>query len=204
VIGAADTFSVKGLDKLTPIRLAEVLTQKGTIDTEAITEALYSYDKVREPFPDTIVGAGHITEWDLAKLVVEHFQLPFIMASNYEITDTTRKRLPKEILFEHVLVPLDMFGSLMTVVMPILTPFEALDKIQREHQVTIFPYVGLPSENKTVLSHLFPDFADWYKKFQEELTRKKKQRAATKGPGGGDDWMNLFDSGDAAVKRAKA
>jgi len=57
---------VKGLEKLTAIRLAEVLTQKGAMATEAITDALYTQDKHGDPFVQLLIGGGHITEWDLA------------------------------------------------------------------------------------------------------------------------------------------
>src|SRR5262249_4008747 len=120
----ADNREVKGLEKLTSIRLAEVLSQKGTIPTEKITDALYAQDKHGEPFAEALVTAGHITEWDLAKVVVENFQLPFLMASNYDIQKEAASRLPEETIFETQIVPLDVCGNLVTVVMPIMTPYE--------------------------------------------------------------------------------
>ena len=42
-----DPRHVKGLEKLTCVRLAEVISQKNTISSEVITEALYAQDKHR-------------------------------------------------------------------------------------------------------------------------------------------------------------
>ena len=199
---------MKGLDKLTPIRLAEVLTQKGVIPTEAITEALYAQDKLKEPFVELLVNGGHVTEWDLAKIVVEHFQLPFIMASNYDVLPEVKTRLPEEVVFRHTLVPLDMFGDVIVVAMPILTSFEVLDKIQRQHSCELFPYVGLVSENKKVIGDLLPSYGDWQKKQQALKERRVSERAAKPEAGGGGreggagpGWMNIFDSADAAVRQ---
>jgi hypothetical protein len=188
---------VKGLEKLTGIRLAEVLSQKNVVSADAITDALYMQETLGEAFVDALVSSGSITEWDLAKVVVEHFQVPFMMATNYELSDEARVRLPKETLFRHLLVPLDLFGDAMTVVMPILAPCDVLEAIQREHKVDLFPYVGLISENKQVLQESFEGFKEWQQ--AEEERREKKRRTAPKQKGDGD-WMNIFDNADAAVR----
>ena len=78
-LSPVDGIEVKGLDKLTNVRLAEVITQKNVISAEVITDALYYQDKYGDPFVQTLVGAGHITEWDLAKLVAEARLMPGLM-----------------------------------------------------------------------------------------------------------------------------
>ncbi|MHC5069414.1 MAG: GspE/PulE/PilB domain-containing protein [Planctomycetota bacterium] len=191
---------MKGLQKLTSIRLAEVLTQKGVIPAETITDALYAQDKHGEPFVDNLVGSGHISEWDLARVVVENFQLPFILAGNYDVNEAASGKLDREVLFENLLVPLDVFGDVLTVVMPILTPYQTLQKIQKQYEVQIFPYVGLVPENKKILSELFEDFHDWYQKATEEKAEQIKARSSSKSEEGDGDWMNIFDSGEQAVR----
>ncbi len=196
---------MKGLQKLTSIRLAEVLTQKGVIPAETITDALYVQDKHGEPFVDSLIAAGHISEWDLARVVVENFQLPFILAGNYDVGPEARDRLKKEVLFETLMVPLDVFGDVLTVAMPILTPYQTLQQIQKDYGVLIFPYVGLVTENKKVLSDLFKDFQEWFAKSaqqkQAQLERRAQQPEQSDGEG---DWMNIFDSGDKAVRSSLA
>jgi len=196
---------VKGLEKLTSIRLAEVLTQKGVIPSDVITEALYIQDKMGEGFVDVLVSSGHISEWDLARVVVENFQLPFILAGNYQVSDEARARVPKEEFFKHLLVPLDTFGNILTVSMPVLTTSETLLKLESTYDVEIFPYVGLISENKRVLTTEFTDFKAWHEKFKEERDRKSNQAARTD-PAQAEDsnggWANLFDDADEAVRNS--
>ncbi len=190
---------MKGLEKLTCVRLAEVISQKNLIPSETITDALYSQDKYGDPFVQTLVTGGHITEWDLAKLVAENFQLPFLMASSYAIGGEAKARLPEKLLFEHLLVPLDVFDDVVCIVMPILSPYEVLGKIQRELRCEVFPYVGLISENKKLLGDLFPTFKPWH-----EQDQKHREIMATKRANGGKgdktgDWMSIFDAGDQAI-----
>lgn len=192
---------MKGLEKLTPIRLAEVLTQKGLVPNEIITDALYAQDRHGEAFAEVLVSSGHIAEWDLAKVVVEQFQVPFLMASVYDVNPAAVAALPKELLFQHLIVPLDRFDNVVTVVMPILTPFEVMMRLTKESSCSIFPYVGLITENTKVLTDLYPDFTEWRKDQNARREQKRKARA-DRGEATGD-WMNMFDSADAKVRDDK-
>ena len=51
----------------------------------------------------------------------------------------------------------------MDGVMPVLTPYEVLEEIQRQHSCELFPYVGVVSENKKVLEAAFPGYQEWVK-----------------------------------------
>lgn len=196
---------MKGIEKLTAVRLAEILTERNVVSSEVITDALYASDTQGESFVATLVGGGHITDWDLAKLVTEHFNLPYLLAGSFSITEEAKNRLPKELLFQHTLVPLDLFGDIVCVAMPVMLPFEQLQKIQKEHNCELFPYVGLISENKKVLGELFKDYKEWEageSKRRETAASKRSAKAAAGGGGGGasgSDWMSIFDAGEAAI-----
>lgn len=193
---------MKGIEKITSVRLAEILTERDMVSSELITDALYSQDKSGEPFVQVLIDGGHITEWDLAKVVTENFNLPFLMAGNYQIGPEAKDRLPKETLFKHTMVPLDVFGDIVTVAMPVMLSFEHIAKIQKEHSCDLFPYVGLISENKKVLTDLFKEYPQWAeedrKRREEEANRRK---AAPRSDGG--DWMSIFDAGEEAIQAQK-
>jgi hypothetical protein len=193
---------VKGIEKITSVRLAEILTERAVVSSEVITDALYAQDKHGEPFVQVLVTGGHITEWDLAKIVTENFNLPFLMAGNYQISEETKKRLPKEVLFKHTIVPLDVFGDIVCVAMPVMLSYEEINKIQREHSCDLFPYVGLVSENKKVLGDMFKDYKEWVDQDarKREEAAKRRAQSPTKSSG---DWMSIFDAGDASVQDAK-
>lgn len=192
---------MKGLEKLTSVRLAEILTQRGNVPTEAITDALYYQDKHGDAFAQVLVAAGHVTEWDLAKTVTEHFQLPFLMPSNYQISDQARDRVPEKALFENLLVPIDVFDDVVCVVMPILTPYECLLKLEKELKCDVFPYVGLISENKKVLAGSFPRFKDWLEMDLKRREAEANKKAAAGGARKSGDWMSIFDAGEKAIQK---
>lgn len=189
---------VKGIEKITSVRLAEILTERAVVPSEAITDALYAQDKHGDPFVQVLVSGGHITEWDLAKLVTENFNLPFLMAGNYQIAEAAKNRLPKEVLFKHMIVPLDVFDDVVCVSMPVMMTFDEISRIQKEHNCELFPYVGLITENKKVLTELFKDYPQWVEEAQKrrEAEAKKPAPAPTKS----SDWMSIFDAGDQAIQ----
>ncbi len=193
---------VKGIEKITSVRLAEILTERAVVSSEVITDALYSQDKHGEPFVQILVGGGHITEWDLAKIVTEHFSLPFLMASNYQISDVAKARLPKEVLFKHTLVPLDVFDDIVCVAMPVMLAFDDIVKIQKDHQCDLYPYVGLITENKKVLTDMHKDYPAWLEHEQKRREDDAKKRAQS-GTKAGGDWMSIFDAGDQAIQNTK-
>lgn len=192
---------MKGIEKITSVRLAEILTEKAAVASEVITDALYAQDKHGEPFVQILVSGGHITEWDLAKIVTENFNLPFLMAGNYQISEEAKKRFPKEALFKHTMVPLDVFGDIVCVAMPVLLSFEEINKIQKEHNCDLFPYVGLISENKKVIGDLHRDYKEWLDKDTHRREEEAKRRAQQ--PKKSGDWMSIFDAGDAAIHDTK-
>jgi cell division ATPase FtsA len=195
---AADEDAVKGIEKITSVRLAEILTERAVVSSEVITDALYAQDKHGDPFAQVLISGGHITEWDLAKLVTENFNLPFLMASSYQISEAAKARLPKDVLFKHMIVPLDVFDDVVCVSMPVMLSFDEINKIQKEHNCELFPYVGLVTENKKVLTDIFKDYPTWV---EEEHKRREAETAKrSQAPNKSGDWMSIFDAGDQATK----
>jgi hypothetical protein len=194
----ADTSVVKGLEKLTCIRLAEVLTQKGAVPGQILTDALYAQDRHGEPFIEVLLSTGHVSEWDLAKTVVEQFQVPFLMAGSCAIDPQLKQSFPKEAMLRHQIVPIDRFDNVVTVAMPILSPFEVLRDVARESGLALFPYVGLLSENRKVLAEMFPEFNDFQKQLAKERQQARHKRASESKSESG--WADIFDVGDAQVR----
>jgi hypothetical protein len=194
----ADDRLVKGIEKITAVRLAEILTERAIMTSEVISDALCAQDRHGESFVQVMISGGHITEWDLAKIVAENFNLPFLLASNYQISDEAKKRFPKELLWKHLMVPLDVLDDIVCVSMPVMMTFEEMNKIQREQKCELFPYVGLITENKRTLAEMDKGFRTWME--TEQLRREADAKKRSQSPSKGGDWMSIFDAGDQATK----
>ncbi|HMQ21838.1 MAG TPA: hypothetical protein PKE00_05070 [Planctomycetota bacterium] len=180
------------MERITTVRLAEALSQASAVANEKITEALYQQDSTGVPFPELLIDGGEISEWDLAKLVVQHFQLPFLMASNCQIDRNAVACLPEDFLFEHRMLPLQVTGIALTVSMPVLVTHKVLQEAQQLSGKNLFPIVGLGSENLRFLFELFPDHP------RDNDDRRRKQ-AAKRSTQSSDSWESIFDVGDQEV-----
>ena len=100
-------------------------------------------------------------------------------------------------------MPLDTFGDIVTVAMPVMLSFEDIAKIQKEHNCDLFPYVGLISENKKVLTDLHKDYPQWAEDDQKRREAESVRRKAAPKKGKESDWMSIFDAGDEAIQQSK-
>jgi hypothetical protein len=100
------------------------------------------------------------------------------------------------------MVPLDVFGDIVCVVMPVMLSFDEINKIQKEQKCDLFPYVGLISENKKVLGDLHKDYKEWLTQDAHRREEDTKRRLQNPGKSSGD-WMSIFDAGDAATQDIK-
>ncbi len=182
---------MKGLERITTVSFAEVLSDSGQIPNEKITEALYQQDSSGCSFVEYLVDIGATTEWDLAKVVVQHFQIPFLMCEYLDINLEVLNLFEADFLFQYNIVPFQKLGETINILMPTFVPFKILEKCRKTINGEIFPFVGLPSDNKRVLNQTFPNFV---------------QKTTEKGPKNLDSfgesaWENVFDIGDQEVKK---
>ena len=189
---------MKGIEKITSVRLAEILTERAIMSSEVISDALCAQERHGEPFVQALISGGRITEWDLAKIVAENFNLPFLLASNYQISDIAKARFPKELLWKHMMVPLDVLDDIVCVSMPVMLTFDEMNKIQRDHKCELFPYVGLITENKKALTEMDKTYPQWLE--QDHKRREEEAKKRSQSPQKGGDWMSIFDAGDQATK----
>jgi hypothetical protein len=85
-----------------------------------------------------------------------------------------------------------VFDGLLTLTMPVLLSAETLDEIQKRTQMEVFPCVGLASENKKVLSELFPN---------RKAAPPKVAKTVAPGRNVSGAWQSLFDVADERVKK---
>lgn len=172
-------MAAKSTQRLDPARLAEFLAEKGLVEVEVIRELLQSSNDGGTPFPEALVEANLISDWDLSRAVCETFHLPFLPVENTKPKTDLLSELDTAFLSRHGLVPLQRFGNLLTVVMPGLVSAETLAEMSAITDLTIMPIVGTVEGNRRWLGEHC----------------KVETEASMDG-----DWGSLFDEGDANVQ----
>lgn len=129
-------------------RLAEVLNERGLAGLDAIRELLQLSQDGGMPFCEALVTSNLVSDWDLSKVVCETFQLPFLPLDLITPNEAVLEEVDLEIFSKHQLVPVDLFGQVLTVAMPGLVPAEVLAQVSAVTDFFILPMVGTVESNR--------------------------------------------------------
>lgn len=179
---------MKGIEKLSDARLGKVLGQEGKISSDTLNAAMRECNERGTPLAEILVRDGIMTEWDLAKLVSHEFSLPILLPSNYSIDKEVFALMPPELIKKTRVIPVDKFGNLLAVAMPLLVSAQILGEIEMKVKMEIFPYVAPISEiNKIVEDRIKEPKAplsdgSWEKLFDEANQSVVKKEPAEGGP----------------------
>lgn len=171
-------------------RLSEALAERGLVESEALDSALQQCLSTGTLFPQVLVDESLVSDWEIARVASEVFNLPFLTVASYQPDGEAREGLDASFLRRFLLVPLDRFGGVLTVVMPALVSTDVLTNLGRLAGAEILPVVGTVSSNRRWL--------------EENLPAPDVDAVSAPLPAGAtvDDepWANLFDEADAAVQ----
>ena len=99
---------------------------------------------------------GDITEWDIARVLVKHYKLPFLPLSRYSISREVLSLFPVALLRQHTMIPMDRFGNTVTISLG-RNPEPGL-KDQILSEFNLFPsfFVSTLTDVKNALNLHFP------------------------------------------------
>jgi len=181
---------VKHTQRLGYQRLAEVLMERGLVEAQAVRDALEMGQRGSLPFPEALVSASLVADWELSRIVCEVFGLPFLPIEIITPDPNAMEGLNLGYLMEHGLVPLSRYGKVLTVAMPAVVPAEILSGINHTGEMMISPVVGTVRTNRR-----------W---IDDNLTPKAplptELDLSEMSADGDGEWANIFDEGDAAVQ----
>ncbi|MFO1011288.1 MAG: hypothetical protein U1F29_14580 [Planctomycetota bacterium] len=171
-------------------RLAEVLSERGLVEPQALREALQFSMQGNMPFPEALVTANLVADWELSRIVCEIYNLPFLTVDSIEVDAKARAGVTEQFMIDNALIPIGRFGQVLTVCMPALVPAEVLGLLAAETDYFILPVVGTVRSNRKWL----------------ELNLKSAMPASALPSTNvepeelhGGEWSSIFDQGDANV-----
>lgn len=159
-------------------RLAEVLHERGLAGLDAIRELLQLSQDGGMPFCEALVTSNLVSDWDLSKVVCETFQLPFLPVDLISPNPAALEEINVADFQKHQLVPMDVFGQVLTVAMPGLVPAEVLAHIAAMSDFEVLPVVGTVESNRRWIS---------------------EHMASAPPPAMEGGWESMFDEADASM-----
>lgn len=173
-------------------RFAEVLSERGLVEHATLQHILQQSFSNGELFPEVLVRENLVTDWELSRVACEAFQVVFLSVDVIRPSTDAVERCDAAFLHQQCLVPIGVFGDVMTVCMPALTPSDVLNTMGEKLGMQVMPFVGTAASNRRWL---------------EENMKETRPVEAVGGalPAATDavdlegDWGSVFDEGDAAV-----
>ncbi|OGX40490.1 MAG: hypothetical protein A2984_01320 [Omnitrophica WOR_2 bacterium RIFCSPLOWO2_01_FULL_41_12] len=131
--------------------IGQILVKKGLISSEQLDKALKIQKKERGLIGDILVKQGYITEESLSVALASQFDLGFIPMERYKISKEVLKLIPKELVYQYCLVPLEMIGGVLTIVMA--NPFDeaAIKAIQSITHCKVVRLIGTKTEIEKII-----------------------------------------------------
>ena len=130
------------LEKLARTRLADVLVEEGVLERPRVDDALAEQDRTGKQLGEILIEREILTEQELAKLVATHYAMPYLDISNYSTRREMLELLPAEFCAQHTIVPLDQFGSMLTLAVSEVPSLEIVDEIVERTKLTPILFVS--------------------------------------------------------------
>lgn len=172
-------------------RLAEALIERGLIAAEAVNDALAAEKEGGPLFPDALIEANLVSDWELSHVVCQLYGLPFLNVDMVEPDPEAQEGLDLEFLWESGIVPLTRQGQVLTLCMPAIVPAETLGYIAADCDLLVLVVVGTVVSNRR-----------WILNNTNSAPPKVEASigyAEGEVPDADSEWGSLFDEADAAV-----
>lgn len=137
-------------------RLADALSDRGLAEPGALQLILAQSSSGEGIFTEILVQENLVSAWEVGRVASEIFGLPYLPVDVYPPSPQAMEGLDKDFLVKFALVPLDRFGSLLTVAMPGIVPADILKRLVPKEDVTILPVIGNVSTNRQWLQANLP------------------------------------------------
>ena len=165
--------------------LVETLRDRELVEADALAHIAHQCETTGALLPALLVSEGLVTDWELARITCDIFGLPFLPVEAYEPKRELSDQLDANFLRQYLLIPLDRFGSLVTVAMPGMVSGEVLSAVEKKLDAKVLPIVGSVQGNmRWIEEHLPPP---------ESLSISEEEAV-----GGG--WTDVLDLGEQAVQ----
>jgi type IV pilus assembly protein PilB len=126
--------------------LGQILVERGVITNSQLIRALEAQKRSGGLIGEVIIELGFAKEEDIAHCLSLQFGYPYLPLENYEISEETKKIIPRNVCSHYCLVPIDKIGNALTVAMSNPLNIQAIEDLEDMTQCDIQIFVSTPSD----------------------------------------------------------
>jgi len=147
---------MKHTHKIRERTLEQILYDENLISQDHLGSAKEEREATGDLLINIILKNDYVDERDLAKCLVENYQLPFLYPQDYRINKDVKAILPAPLLHRNVLYPLDVFGSILVLVTSGHITTDLIQEIRQATDKDVAFYLAPHSAVMKILKEEFP------------------------------------------------
>jgi len=187
-------------DRLKRKRLGDILVDEHLASEEVVITALQEQQRSGRLLSDILLQMQEVGEYDLARVIVEQYQTPFIELKSYAVHKDLIELFTPEFLHRSAVVPLDRFGRQICFACQEIPPKEIADELKRQSPGGVYIYIASAIEIRQALQA----YAPLGEEARKALASKATPPATPAKPFPGDPeedtaWKELFDAANESI-----
>lgn len=184
-------------DRLKRKRLGDVLVDEGLATEEEVIAALQEQQQTGKMLSDILFEGRKVSEYDIARAIVEHCQAPFIDLRAYTLHKDLIKTLPARLLHGAGVVPMERFGDQISFACQEVPSDEVANRLKEHSPGGIYIFIASSVDIRAALHSHAPLTAET----EEEPKAAAPVAARAPTPSEEEDqaWKELFDTANEAI-----
>jgi len=133
-------------DRATRKSLGEMLIEENLITAEQLDKALKLQRKEGGKLSEVLVKQGLVKAEELAAVLSVQLNVPLIDLKRHQVQPEALRLIPEDMARKHTLIPLDVVGDSLIVVMADPEDIRTIEDIKAQSRMSIEVALGIPSD----------------------------------------------------------
>ncbi|MHC4547950.1 MAG: GspE/PulE/PilB domain-containing protein [Planctomycetota bacterium] len=181
-------------DRLKRKRLGDILVDEGIATEEEVIAALQEQQQTGRLLTDILFDGRQVSEYQIARAVVEQYQTPFIDLRSYTLHKDLVTSYPAKLLHRAAVIPLERFGKQVCFACQEIPSDDIADKLKESSPGGIYIYVASAVD----IRHSLANYAPLAEEEAEEADARERP-VATAVPNEDQAWKELFDAANESI-----
>lgn len=135
--------------------LGQILKQRGLINDRQLQEALDEQKKHSGLIGEILVTLGYVQEIDVVVALILQCELPYIAVSKYSVNESILSLVPEEVARKHHVIPLDLVGEVLSVVMTDPLNKTIIKKLETLTNCRVAAFISTKSEIERAIAESY-------------------------------------------------
>lgn len=143
-------------DAAVPKRIGDLLVEEHIISPNMLREALDTQQRDGGKIVEVLIKLGYLSINDFVKFLGHQPGIASIDIAHYQIPQEIIKLVPKDIVIEHEVFPIDKLGKLLTLGMVCPLDSGTISRIEAETNLCVKPILCPPDDIRGVINRYYP------------------------------------------------